>query len=101
MYSVWNGTIHEDFRLVCRYEIQFHDVVANASGRRTMDESPHTWAPHESYSGVAARMAGPKASADLPNLLANMSHLEGTGAEVDVQEIQPGVSHEAGGKVSG
>ena len=102
--SLWNGTIMEDFRKVCRYEIQFHDVVANASGRRTEDESPHTWAPHGPYSDEAVRMASPtrgdQTSADLPKILVNTSHLTGTGAEVDVQEVQPGVSYEAGGKVA-
>ena len=58
--SVWNGTIHEDFRKVCRYEIQFHDVVANASGRPAEDESPWTWNPdraNDPWSAESVRMA--------------------------------------------
>jgi hypothetical protein len=105
----WNGTMEEAFHRICRYEIEFHDVLANLSGIRTLDKNPRTWthvqtnfsfeAPvegqREPYSADALRYAssdrGVTTIGDLPNLEVyetNGTSIRGLGATVVVTEVQ-------------
>lgn len=100
----WNGTITEAIHRVCRYEIEFHDVVANTSGSSVLGEYPWTWNSYDD-SGPPSRLASSVRSqeaspADLPLLMANTSAVRGQGAVVAVREVQPGMSYRTGGRIA-
>jgi hypothetical protein len=113
--------MEEAFHRICRYEIEFHDVLANLSGIRTLDKNPRTWthvqtnfsfeAPvegqREPYSADALRYAssdrGVTTIGDLPNLEVyetNGTSIRGLGATVVVTEVQKGLSYDTGGIVA-
>ena len=104
----WNGTILEALHRRCRYEIEFLDVVANASGATAQSEFPWTWTPlnadTDEFTGPAAREASPdrrvETGPDVPTLQVNRTLLRGQGAVVRVREVRKGLSYRAGGVVS-